>query len=131
MRNRSKESDVGKANTFNVKDMKRKIIKKSHNFNMNSVKIYIGESIEKKCARIVENKEPISDGAPMVYTEKKDGVQPQYDIRTDKWEIAQNAMDTVNKAKIAKGQQPPTQEKKPETQAQTTTEQGGTATVQS
>ena len=31
---------------------------------------------------------------------------PQYDVRADKWEIAQNAMDRVNKERIAKGQQP-------------------------
>ena len=28
-------------------------------------------------------------------------------MRADKWEIAQNAMDRVNKERIAKGQQPP------------------------
>ena len=110
--------------------MKKRIIRHSHGI-MDTVLSYQGESIEQKCARIVENKEPISDGAAIVYTEKKDGVLPQYDIRTDKWEIAQNAMDTVNKAKIAKGQQLPNKEKEPEPQAQTTTEQGGTATVQS
>jgi hypothetical protein len=32
-------------------------------------------------------------------------VKPQYDIRTDKWEIAQNAMNYVNATEIAKGQQ--------------------------
>ena len=35
---------------------------------------------------------------------------PQYDVRADKWEIAQNAMDGVNKERIAKGQQPPSGE---------------------
>ena len=29
-----------------------------------------GETIETKVARIVQNKEPITDGAPMIYTEK-------------------------------------------------------------
>ena len=28
---------------------------------------------------------------------------PQYNIRADKWDIAQKAMDRVNKEKIAKG----------------------------
>ena len=58
---------------------------------MFTVDTYQGETIEQKCERITQSKEPISDGAPIVYTEKKDGVLPQYDIRTDKWEIAQNA----------------------------------------
>ena len=35
---------------------------------------------------------------------------PQYDVRADKWEIAQNAMDKVNTERIAKGQQPPSEE---------------------
>ena len=66
---------------------------------------YEGEPIEKKIRRIVENKEPITDGAPIVYTEKKDGVLPQYDIRTDKWDIALDAMDKVQGARIAKSKE--------------------------
>lgn len=66
------------------------------------VESYEGESIETKVAKLIENNEPITDGAPIIYTEKKDGVLPQYDIRTDKWEIAQSAMDLANASKIAK-----------------------------
>lgn len=85
--------------------MKRVILTKSHySSSMTTVDAYEGEAIETKCARITETGEPISDGAPLVYTEKKDGVQPQYNVRADKWEIAQEAMDKVNRAKIAKGQ---------------------------
>lgn len=64
--------------------------------------MYEGESIETKVARLMETGEPIKDGAPIVYTLKKDGVRPEFDIRTDKWEIARNAMDNVNASKIAK-----------------------------
>lgn len=63
---------------------------------------YEGETIEQKINRIVNNKEPISDGAPLVYTERKEGVRPEYDIRTDRFEIAVEAMDKVSKAHIAK-----------------------------
>ena len=56
---------------------------------------YIGERIEEKIERIMNNKEPISDGAPLIYTERKDGVQPEYDIRTDRFEVAIDAMDKV------------------------------------
>lgn len=66
------------------------------------VESFEGETIEKKVARLLENNEPITDGAPIIYTEKKDRVLPQYDIRTDKWEIAQSAMDLANASKIAK-----------------------------
>lgn len=58
-------------------------------------KAYEGESIEQKIERIVNNNEPISDGAPIIYTERKDGVMPEYDIRADKWDIAIDAMDKV------------------------------------
>lgn len=66
---------------------------------------YEGEAIEKKVRRVVENKEPITDGAPIVYTEKKDGVLPQFNIRTDKWDIALDAMDKVQASRIAKSKQ--------------------------
>ena len=65
-----------------------------------------GEYIEEKVRRITENGEPIEDGAPIIYTERKDGVNPAYNIRTDRWEIAQNAMEQVGKNKcIVTGKQ--------------------------
>lgn len=81
--------------------MKRKQRRKytSETFSTES---YQGETIEAKVQRVVINKEPIEDGAPIIYTEKKDGVLPQYNIRTDKWEIAQSAMDLAQQQRIAK-----------------------------
>uniref|UniRef100_A0AAU8AYM4 Uncharacterized protein n=1 Tax=Dulem virus 224 TaxID=3145701 RepID=A0AAU8AYM4_9VIRU len=61
-----------------------------------------GESIETKVARITENNEPISDGAPIIYTNREDGVVAAYNIRTDKWDIAQAAMDAIHKTNAAK-----------------------------
>ena len=61
-----------------------------------------GESIENKVRRITENNEPITDGAPIIYTNRDDGVLPAYNIRTDRWEVAQQAMDAVNQANLAK-----------------------------
>lgn len=55
-----------------------------------------GEYLEEKVRRITETGEPIEDSAPIIYTERKDGVIPAYDIRTDKWDIALEAMMTVN-----------------------------------
>lgn len=69
---------------------------------MGEVESFEGETLEQKVAKLLENNEPITDGAPIIYTEKKDGVLPQYDIRTDKWEIARTAMDLANASKIAK-----------------------------
>lgn len=61
-----------------------------------------GESIEYKVRRITENNEPITDGAPIIYTNREDGVLPAYNIRTDRWDVAQAAMDAVNQANLAK-----------------------------
>lgn len=64
---------------------------------------YEGESIEQKVQRIISNKEPISDGAtPLIYTERKDGVKREHDIRTDRFEVAIEAMDKVTKSHQAK-----------------------------
>ena len=70
--------------------------------NFGKINTKEGEYIEEKVRRITENNEPIEDGAPIIYTERKDGVNPAYNIRTDRWEIAQNAMEQVgdNKSKI-------------------------------
>lgn len=66
---------------------------------------YKGETIEEKVSRIVNNKEPISDGAPITYTERKDGVLPEFNIRTDRFEVAIDAMDAVTKSHQAKREQ--------------------------
>lgn len=61
-----------------------------------------GETIEQKVERLVHNGEPIDDSSPRIFTERKDGVQAQYDIRADRWEIAADAMDAVQKSEKAK-----------------------------
>lgn len=61
---------------------------------------YQGETIEQKMDRIVNNNEPIKDGAPIIYTERKDGVLPEYDIRTDRFEVAVEAQDKITRAKL-------------------------------
>lgn len=63
---------------------------------------YDGEPLEAKVRRILNNKEPIKDGAPIIYTERKDGVQPSYNIRTDRFEVAVEAMEAVSKQRIAR-----------------------------
>lgn len=59
---------------------------------------YVGETIEQKVRRISVNKEPITDGAPLIFTQRKDGVLPAYDIRTDRFDIAIEAMGAVQKS---------------------------------
>lgn len=68
-----------------------------------------GEPIEWKIERILEHGEAISDGAPEIYTEKSEGVKSAYNIRTDRWEIATEAMDAVHRSKEAKRDSKPTE----------------------
>lgn len=63
---------------------------------------YKGETIEQKVRRISTNKEPIKDGAPITYTERKDGVLPAYNPRTDRFELAVEAMDGISRQHIAR-----------------------------
>lgn len=78
---------------------------KKTNFTKTTIKLnqsLEGETIEQKIERITQNKEPIKDGAPLIYTDRNDGVQPGYDIRTDRFEVAVDAMDSVTKSNISK-----------------------------
>ena len=61
-----------------------------------SVEITEGEPIEWKIERVISNGEAITDGAPAIYTERKDGIISAYNIRTDRWEVASEAMDKVS-----------------------------------
>lgn len=70
---------------------------------LNANTCIVGEMLCTKVSRMMYNKEPITAEAPIIYTAKKDGILPQYDIRTDRWEIAQEAMGAISKSEIAKG----------------------------
>lgn len=61
-----------------------------------------GETIEQKIERIVNNKEPIKDGAPLLYTERREGIRPSTNIRTDRFEIAVEAADRIAKSYMAR-----------------------------
>ena len=78
---------------------------KKTNFDINeSVE---GKSIEEKMRETTMNGQPIESAAPLLYTDKKDGVLPQYDIRTDRWDIALQTTDKITRTQIAKSQESP------------------------
>lgn len=64
-----------------------------------------GESIEKKMRRILTTREPITDGAPLLYTERSQGVIPETNIRTDRFDLAIEMTDEITKQKVAKRQE--------------------------
>ena len=68
---------------------------------------YQAEPREVKLRKIISGEaNDMEDGVfPTIYTEKKAGVMPEYDIRTDRFEVALDAIDKINKStagKIAK-----------------------------
>lgn len=61
---------------------------------------YLAEPREVKLRKIISGESSnMDDGVfPTIYTEKKDGVLPEYDIRTDRFEVAIDAMDKINQS---------------------------------
>lgn len=61
---------------------------------------YQAEPREVKLRKIINGESNnMEDGVfPTIYTEKKDGVLPEYDIRTDRFEVAIDAMDKINQS---------------------------------
>lgn len=61
---------------------------------------YQAEPREVKLRKIINGEASnMEDGVfPTIYTEKKDGVQPEFDIRTDRFEVAIDAIDKINQS---------------------------------
>lgn len=61
---------------------------------------YQAEPREVKLRKIINGEaNNMEDGVfPIIYTEKKDGVKPEFDIRTDRFEIAIDAIDKINQS---------------------------------
>lgn len=65
-----------------------------------------GEHFHVRIQRIIQNKEVIDDGVPMIYTKRSEGVLPQYDIRTDRFDIAAQTTTALAKQEAAKRTSP-------------------------
>lgn len=77
---------------------------KKNKIDRTSIKINAsveGEPLETKIERMVNNKESIEQGAQLIYMERNEGVIAGYNIRTDRWDAAIDAMDKATGAKIA------------------------------
>lgn len=70
------------------------------NFNINMPDT--GKSIEETIREQLESKAPIEMVSERIFTERKDGVNPAYDIRTDRFDLAIKAHDMRSKAAIAR-----------------------------
>lgn len=61
-----------------------------------------GETLEQQIERMISNKEPITNADALMYTERKDGVRPETNIRTDRFEIAIEATDKIQRSYSAR-----------------------------
>lgn len=77
-------------------------IRNREDAQIKGVEQYEGETIEEKVRRILEDREPIEDeGIQTLYSARGEGVLPETNIRTDRWDLATEAMDIATKAKQA------------------------------
>ena len=63
-----------------------------HQSKLKSVECEEAVPLERQIGEILEGKENATT-VPLIFTDKKDGVLPAYDIRTDKMEVAIDAID--------------------------------------
>ena len=58
-----------------------------------------GETLEMKIDRFVNNKEQLTErSAATIFMERKEGINAAYNIRTDRFEVAAEAMDKRTKS---------------------------------
>lgn len=82
---------------------------------LKGVQSYEAESLERKIESLTTANSQIEETAPLIYQEEQVGIMPAYDIRTDRFETAQEAMDKVTKSIVAKrDEKPETEENKQE-----------------
>lgn len=84
--------------------------------------IYQGETIETKVEKMLAGTEKVELTRQPIYTPRNEGVKPEYNIRTDRFAIAQDAMDFASKQYYARREEfyKPTEEteKNPENNQQ-------------
>ena len=60
-----------------------------------------GQSLEEFLRKAMKGNEPIQATAKITYNDRKDGVLPQHDIRTDRFDLALAATDKIHAAQAA------------------------------
>lgn len=62
---------------------------------------YEGLTLAREIEKFQEEGGEIEMGSPLIFTKKSDGVRPETNIRTDRFEMAQDRMQIANEAKNA------------------------------
>lgn len=86
---------------------------KKSNFKVYDVRE--GVCIEREIEKSLETGQPLEATAPLIFTPRKDGVNPSHDIRTDRFDLALDAMEKYNEDMSNKVKT----DNKPEEQART------------
>lgn len=63
--------------------------------------VYIGESIENMLAKRLEGESIDINQSQLIYTDRKDGVLPQTNIRTDQFDVAMMSHDAIERARMS------------------------------
>lgn len=71
---------------------------KPHKSRLKINNSYEGNSIEKQVALMLNNKEKIGEDNPIIYTPRSEGTMAAYNIRTDRFEVALDAVDKINRS---------------------------------
>lgn len=78
-----------------MKKLEKKLnIKGGSLININ--KTYEGQTIEEMINKIYEGKDTIQAESPPIYCNRNDGVRPEYNIRTDRFDIALKTATEAN-----------------------------------
>lgn len=85
---------------------------KQHETQLKSNGTYEGISLEEKLRIATTTKEPLEAISHEIYTERKDGVLPQYDPRTDRFDIALEQQSKAEKIRAAQREEAPKAEEK-------------------
>lgn len=70
------------------------------NCEMDGVDTYEDQSLTEKIRKLKTEGGQIESGAPIIYCNRTDPVAPACNIRTNRWELAQEAMHKAYKAKL-------------------------------
>jgi len=71
---------------------------------LKSVKLTEGMTMETRVKLFMNNQTDIERTSGLIYTERKEGVMAGLDIRTDRFEVAVDAMDKSSKSQFVKRQ---------------------------
>lgn len=94
--------------------MKTKGINFPHSKMNTTENIREGKSLEERMRLITQTKEPIKCVTTRIYQEKNEGVAPECDIRTDRFDIAVEAMNKVAVTELTEIAKPADKEKNKE-----------------